>query len=333
MRNCFTYLALTIFFCSSLGITTHAQNRRALLLNFRVDEDYLNYRGKGTDRYYTGGLDCSFFYKSKKKTSLPPLIHQKGKKIAVEFISLRQITNTPSNIRIPGHVQNDYPYASALFITYGKLHTDTLRKFILGSAISTGVIGPLALGEKIQRYFHRLVAYIQPEGWSSQLPNDFVLNHRLTYKKEILELNRQVELIATADINTGFNFNNCEVGLLIRIGNNLNYFSIDETAGFHTSRNRKGRFVFLIKPRLTAVAYNTLLQGSLLKKQKLNQRSDVYTISSSDISRVVYRLSFGFCYETKFGGISVNQHLQTKEFRQVESHEYGDIGLIFKFKK
>jgi lipid A 3-O-deacylase len=333
MARFFSHLALTIFSFICLRITTYAQTNRALLFIFQVDEDYLNYRGKGTDRYYTGGLNCSFFYERKTKSSAASPIHHRHKKTRVDFISLRQITNTPSNIRIPGHVQNDYPYASALYLTYGRLHTDTLRKLILGYSISTGVIGPLALGENIQCYFHRMVAYVQPRGWDSQLPNDIVLNSRFSYKREILELNRRFELIATADIHTGYTFNNCEVGLLIRIGNNLNYFSIDETAGFHTGRNRKGRIVFLIKPRLTAVAYNALLQGSLLKKQKLNQRSDVYTISSSDIRRVVYRLSFGFCYETKFGGISINQHLQTKEFRQVENHEYGDIGLIFKFKK
>nr|MBP6688258.1 lipid A deacylase LpxR family protein [Lacibacter sp.] len=295
-------------------------------------EDYLNYRLKGTDRYYTGGLDCSFFYESKKKWFHTRLHHHKIKNTPVTFVSLRQITNTPSNIRIPGHVENDYPYASALFVTYGKLHIDTVRKFTVVSAISTGVIGPLALGEKIQRYFHKVVAYIQPEGWFSQLPNDFLLNYRFTVKKELLNLNHRLELIAIADINAGYNFNNCKVGFLLRAGNNLNYFSLHETAGFTTKKNAKGRFIFLIQPQLTVVGYNALLQGSLLNKGNKTQSSNVYTISSSSINRFIYGFSFGIMYETNFGGVSINQHLQTKEFRQVQGHEYGDIGLVYKFK-
>lgn len=329
----FVYMALTIMFCSSLlGTTAFSQKKKALLLDFRVEEDYLNYRGKGTDRYYTGGLNCSFYYDSKKTSFSASRFSKKKDRTPVEFISLRHITNTPSNIRIPGHVENDYPYASALFITHGKLHTDSLKKIRLGFGLSAGVIGPLALGEKIQCYFHKVVAYTQPEGWISQLPNDLVLNYQFTYKKQLLNVNGRFEIIATAGINAGYNFNNCKVGLLLRAGNKLDYFSVNETDGFYARKNRKGRLVFVLQPQITAIAYNALLQGSLLKTGMQKRRSNVYFINSSDISRIIYSLSFGLTYETNFGGISINQHLQTKEFRMVESHEYGDIGLIFKFK-
>lgn len=329
----FVYMSLTIMLCSSLLSTTaFTQKKEALALDFRVEEDYLNYRGKGTDRYYTGGLNCSFYYESKKKSFRASRFTKKKDRAPVEFISLLQITNTPSNIRIPGHVENDYPYASALFITHGKLHTDTLKKIKSGFVLSAGVIGPLALGEKIQCYFHRIVAYIQPEGWISQLPDDLVLNYLFTYKKQLLNLNGRFEVIATAGINAGYNFNNCKVGLLLRAGNKLDYFSADETGGIYTKNNREGRFFLVIQPQITAIAYNALLQGSLLKTGMQKRRSNTYFISPSDISRVIYSLSFGLTYETNFGGISINQHLQTKEFRMVENHEYGDIGLIFKFK-
>ncbi|MBP6687256.1 MAG: hypothetical protein KA160_05305, partial [Lacibacter sp.] len=79
MSRLYVYSGLSIFLCICLGISVYSQNKKALLLNLRIDEDYLNYRLKGTDRYYTGGLDCSFFYESKKKWFHTRLHHHKIK--------------------------------------------------------------------------------------------------------------------------------------------------------------------------------------------------------------------------------------------------------------
>ena len=136
-----------------------------------------------------------------------------------------------------------------------------------------------------------------------------------------------------ADVNAGLTFNNCRIGLLFRTGNHLNFFSPDEIAGFYTNKDRKGRFVFSMQPQLTIVAYNALLQGSLFKKRSGNWVDDTYVVQWQDINRIIYGFAFGITYETKFAGISITQHLQSKEFSQVKSHEYGNIGLVFKIRK
>lgn len=310
-----------------------AQKSKLLLFDLWIDEDYLNYRGKGTDYYYTGGLGISFFYTARKNKKVFSLLDQKTNNSPVTFLSLRQITNTPTDIKIPGPVQNDYPYAAALFINYGKMYTNQPKKSRVISTVSIGAIGPFAMGEQIQKFFHRVVDYTQPEGWSSQLPNDLILNYRLNYEKNLWRHNQNTELIGIADVNAGLTFNNCRVGLLFRTGKHLNYFSADEIAGVYTNKDRKGRFVFSMQPQVTIVAYNALLQGSLFKKRSSNWADDAYVIKWQDINRIIYGFAFGIAYETKFAGISISQHLQSKEFRQVKSHEYGNIGLIFKITK
>ena len=332
MKRYVAYIWFLILSLSFSKVSVFAQKGRLLLFELWIDEDYLNYRGKGTDRYYTGGLSISFFYTAGKSKKIFSLIDPKNNSIPVAFLSLKQITNTPSNIKVPGPVQNDYPYAAALFMNYGKTYTDKTKKSRLGSTISIGATGPYAMGKEIQVLFHRVVSYTQPEGWDSQLPNDLILNYRLNYEKNLWSYNQKLELIGLADVNAGLTFNNCRIGLLFRTGNHLNFFSPDEIAGFYTNKDRKGRFVFSMQPQLTIVAYNALLQGSLFKKRSQNWLDAAHVIKSQDINRVIYGFAFGITYETKFAALSITQHLQSKEFSQVESHEYGNISLVFKIR-
>ena len=176
MNRYIAYIWFLIVSVSFSRATVFAQKSKLLLFDLWIDEDYLNYRGKGTDYYYTGGLGISFFYSARINKKMFSFLDQKTNKSPVTFLSLSQITNTPTNINIPGPVQNDYPYAAALFISYGKLYTNQTMKTRLGSTVSMGAIGPFAMGEQIQTFFHRVVDYNQPLGWSIQLPNDLVLN-------------------------------------------------------------------------------------------------------------------------------------------------------------
>ena len=327
-------ILLLIFLAFSFSKTTvFAQKGQLLLFKLRIDEDYLNYRGKGTDCYETGGLDIYIFYTARKNKKMLSWLDQKTNNNPVTFLSLRQITNTPINIQVPGPVQNDYPYAAALFVNYGKLYTNQTKKFRMGSTISLGAIGPFAMGDQIQTFFHKLVDYIQPQGWPSQLPNDLILNYRLSYEKKLWSRNQKLELIGLADVNAGLAFNNCRIGLLFRTGKQLNYFSSAEIAGFSTNKMHKGRFIFSMQPQLTIVGYNAILQGSLFKKRSSNWADDTYVIKRQDINRIIYGFAFGITYETKFAGLSFTQHMQRKEFRQVKRHEYGNVGLVFKIGK
>jgi lipid A 3-O-deacylase len=313
--------------------TGRAQNTRLLMFTLRIDEDYLNYRGKGSDRYYTGGFDFSFYYHSKKNRLLPALFIPPPNSQPVSFVSLQQLVNTPANLTATERNKNDYPYAGVLFVDYGKLFNDSAKSSRLTAELSVGIIGPYSCAQQIQQYFHRIIGDAQPNGWSTQIPTGLVFNYKLKIEKGLINYRKHIELNGNAEVNTGTTFNNCSVGLLFRTGKSLGYFSNYEIAGFNTKNNSKGRFVFFMQPQLTVVIYNEMLQGSLFKKRIGNVAEGAYVVKAEDISRLIVSFAFGFKYETKNAAISFSQHMQTREFNQVNGHEYGNISFVFKLNK
>lgn len=313
--------------------TALAQKKNDVLLQVSADEDYLNYRGKGTDRYYTGGFFLSVYYSGNKKKFLSFLVNPLKSNNNLRFIRVSQIVNTPDKITVPGPILNDYPYVGALFMSYGNISIDSIKNTRLTCSVSAGLIGPYAMGEQVQKYFHRLVGDKQPIGWNSQLNSDVILNYQFQFEKKIASFGNIVEIIGHAEINTGTTFNNSSVGFLLRLGRPANYFTSFETNHFKSKFNRKYRFIYFLKPQIRVVAYNALLQGNIFKKYVRNAVEENYIVKAEDISRFIYKLSFGVKFETKSFGLSISQHMQTREFIYVSSHEYGNISFFFSLKK
>lgn len=131
--------------------------------------------GAGTDQNYTNGVRISWFEARQK----PPGITKELEKI-LPFFEINDTTSvayslghniyTPDAVESPFQDPSDRPWAAFL---YGSMAMVTLRADHIDEyEITLGVVGPLALGEPIQKNWHKLVNSPSPEGWDNQLKNE-----------------------------------------------------------------------------------------------------------------------------------------------------------------
>ena len=96
------------------------KGEQAKMFRLYEENDFLNLRGKGTDKSYSNGTRLDFFY---EKQATRGLLHKLMPKAGdssknVYAWSLMQIMVTPNNIKATSYVPNDYYYAGALFVTH-----------------------------------------------------------------------------------------------------------------------------------------------------------------------------------------------------------------------
>ena len=129
----------------------------------------------GSDNYYTSGERIAYT----SPTSQVPrplgalghlLLGDGQQRFALE---LSQNIFTPLADKLANPPLNDRPYAALLLGTIALIQdTDTTRTAL---ALGLGVIGPDALGKQVQNGFHTLIGQGSVGGWSTQIPNQPVI--------------------------------------------------------------------------------------------------------------------------------------------------------------
>jgi hypothetical protein len=132
----------------------------------------------GTDRHYTQGMRLSYLSGEervwgwvKSLAHKVPLYPENGRMRATW--SLGQNLYTPEDIKTAELVVDDRPYAGWLHAAVG-LVTDTRRSLDVVE-FSVGVVGPAAMGEELQGWFHGVIDSPDPKGWDNQLQNELTL--------------------------------------------------------------------------------------------------------------------------------------------------------------
>ena len=131
--------------------------------------------GGGTDKNYTNGARVTYF----EFGAEPPVLAEwldwlvpsfRVNETTSVYYSLGHNLYTPEDIEAPVPDPADRPYAaflygSAGFVSVTDDHIDDLE-------LTLGVVGPLALGEQIQRNVHEAIDSPDPAGWDFQLENE-----------------------------------------------------------------------------------------------------------------------------------------------------------------
>lgn len=332
MRGFFTKVIVligTIFLIK----TTTAQNQGKFhpeMFKISTDNDFLNYRLSGSDKYYTAGLEFGLFFKKTRKT-ISKNSRDQQRLSNLYYISLRQMMNTPVDISVEGFQQGDYPYAGLLFATIRKIHSESDSRFT--NALSVGVLGPKAFAKETQTLVHKIIHYIKPKGWDSQIGDMVMFDFMARYEKGIPLNLKYLDLISTTELNVGTVFTNASTGFTLRIGKRLkNYFSNYEVMSLSESPAEQTKsFHFFINPSVSLIGFNATLQGNkLVNKEKVTTGKNEYRVSSDDIQRLMGRLVFGIKYETGNTAYSFSQTIQTREFSTVRHHEYGTLTVVFR---
>jgi lipid A 3-O-deacylase len=139
---------------------------------------------------------------------------------------------TPENKTIVPPDPRDRPYAGWAYGGASLLQETALRSeadgqplgMLENAELDIGLIGPGALGKKVQNDFHQLIGVPQAQGWSSQLQNEpgVVLSYERLWRQRLLGNNTLgVDLVPQVGASVGNIFSYGEAGALLRIGRGL----------------------------------------------------------------------------------------------------------------
>ena len=170
-------IAIVIILSGTAICYAQDENYLEKSVRFNIDNDFLNYRGSGTDQDYTSGLQLEFSYLQKKrKFFIDKLLLIAGNDSGnIAHWSLTQLMYTPTDIGDSLIIYHDHPYAATLFMTRGITSYNSALNLALHSEMIMGVIGPFSFGKDVQTWAHKTINDIIPEGWNNQIKTDIVL--------------------------------------------------------------------------------------------------------------------------------------------------------------
>lgn len=322
-----------ILFIGSLLSVIHGNNATAQPVNskhsLRIlwDNDFINVRGDGTDRYYTNGMRIDYFYTKKQKAKFLSslLLNISDNNNNIYGWGLAQFMFTPKNIAVPNIQYNDRPYAGALYSIHSLQSIDKIKKIKVTSEIRLGVIGPLSFAKETQIWAHGVINYTKPLGWHNQVPNDIILNYNISIEKQMLQPSKKILLVGIIETFSGTTYNAAGVGFMVRVGKFNDYF--DEISVSQTKKNKSQLYVFM-KPVARVVLSNALLQGGLLNQ--ISPQSKGYILSKDQIERVVVLYEVGITFKKSKYSMTISQKSIGAEFKGQYTQEYGSLMMQFK---
>ena len=272
---------------SALGIVRHKDCRRVgfmlllLFLSLRgksqvnhlsrlyEDNDFINIAGKGTDKGYTNGTRLDYFFTKQHPSRffMDNWFPTAGAgSVNTYSYSLMQTMLVPTDISTPQPDKNDWPYSGALVLSHGLYSIHPIDRWAIGSDITAGVIGPLALTRQTQTLAHRIIGYTKPMGWDEQMPNDVLLNIHLLAEKMLWQPGRALDMIGGGEVQVGTMVDGASLHLQLRVGRMLPYF--DSYIGRFASaksagRRRRFQYYVFVRPAIQWWTYNALLQGGV----------------------------------------------------------------------
>lgn len=322
------------YICFILSLFTYKtapaqKNNDIQFLKVNIDNDFVNFRGEGSDRGYTSGLKLEIYYTKNVEPKFPSslLITMKGDADNLYCWGITHSLYTPVDIEAKLIQYGDRPYASTLILSNTLVSSDEINKQKITTSIGIGAIGDYAFGAEIQTAVHKALNVVQPKGWDNQIQNDFLINYYFNYEKLILSPSKSLEVIGNISGNLGTLSNNTGLGIQFRLGILNNYFSNNEKLYTKNAIKLGNKIIpfrafFYIKTQTVAVMDNSLLQGGFF-----SHKSSPYTISKDSVSRVYLQYEYGFAVLKKRFGITLSTIMRTTEFKNSYSQQLGNVTL------
>ena len=296
---------------------------REKFLKIIFDNDILDY----TDRFYTNGIRFDYIDPIFQQFPLSKLMVPYWRNGTNYYgISLVQNMYTPSTTKVEGILFGDRPYAAYLYFGTYKITNDPVKKFRQTSELDIGVIGSYSFGEYIQKSFHNEVPTNSvPLGWEYQIKNDLVLNYYLSYEKGIYN-RKNIDIILNGTGSFGTLYTNITGGFLFRTGIQNSYFiNLGQAKRKINKENhlRNTQFVFFITSRGKLIGYDATLEGGFFNK------SSEYTLSSNNISRIVFQGSAGITFVYSGVRLDIEQFILSPEFQDGWWHKWVHLAFTF----
>lgn len=287
-----------------------------------------------TDRYYTNGIkfgvglpfDLLQMPAAQVLRSLDP---DNGADIHVGLFA-GQNMYTPRDIGIAAPQPNDRPWMAWLYL--GGVAQRARGNRLDTVEFDVGVVGPAALGEPVQKGWHRFVNARQPQGWDNQAKSEPAF--MLSYLQKRKFGNDHADLVAHGGGSLGTVLTLGRIGGMLRLGHRLSGFGPDtiEPGGamLHGTRAQGGPepsgsawYVFAgVDHRL--VGHNIFLDGPVFRDgPAVERRSHVRD------------LTFGFSFRVDRLRFSWTRIHRSEEFRTAAGgggeQRFDSLNLGFEF--
>lgn len=295
------------------------------------DDDFLNFRGEGTDRAYTSGFKFEMYYSKNRAPRFPSSLLMKVTDTADNLYGwgITQSMYTPNEIDKTTIQYGERPYCGITYATHTLVSTSLEKKQKLTTGLSLGIIGKYSFAGDAQRIIHGLINYQKPLGWENQIKTDIIINYGILYEHLLFNPTPKLEVIGNLTANAGTLVNNIGLGVQFRSGIFNPYFSRYERPAYHPRKAESGsrkpfQFYLFMKLNGTAVMDDATLQGGFF-----THRSSPYVISKDSISRFVMQYEYGFMISHKRFGFSFSEKLRTAEFKGTYAQQVGNITLYY----
>lgn len=285
-------------------------NESYLRLNY--ENDYF----AAADRNYTQGYNIELITPALHKNPINSLFFKMLNSATKYGLSVEHIGFTPHNYVSPDIQFEDRPFASAIMLKSFMSSTDGVKKRRVGQSFSLGIMGPAAFAEEIQTAIHKAIGDKKPGGWGNQIQNDVVINYRLDYEKQLLNLNNILTLQATSSLQAGTLFTNATVGANVTFGLLNSPFSL-------SGNERKFQFYAFAEPVARVIAYDATLQGGIFN------RSSPFTIAAKDVKRLTEQVNYGLVIKFNRLYLEYAQTKITREFATGEAANWGGVKIGF----
>lgn len=281
---------------------------------------------------YTNGLYISWYDLSNEGESelKPPLLvlpltwmQDEMAPLAYSAHTLGQAMITPDDISKEYPDPNDAPYAGLLLFTSSYI---TVQDNV-ADAVSTivGVMGPASGAEKSQKFIHKVIGSRQPQGWDSQLGNQFIwqFSRAAVWRFSAREFS-PVDAVILADGAIGNLESSVGGGLFLRVGDGLE-------KSFSTITLLKGR---ISNPMAVDGGWYFYIGGTAgyLHNQILLDGNDFFNNRSSELKHDQYSLMAGFSYSWE--NVSINFSYQNNSALDNQPttarQEFGAIAVAWK---
>lgn len=274
----------------------------------------------GTDRDYTQGILLEWVNPSIRHFPLTALLWR-PKHGAVKYgLALENNGYTPNHIDKAPIQYGDRPYAGVLLLKTFLTAVNTDRHERVSTTLSTGLIGPWAGDEDMQKDIHHWIHYIQPLGWGNQVKNDVALDYQLNYEREFLSWKDYFSLSSYATARVGTLSTKASAGITVILGNFYSPFSLAKK-----EPAKKIQFYVYDLPACSVIGYDATLQGGLF------DRSSVYTIPEKDINRITFVNRWGIVVIFRRLYLEYYQSGTTQEFSTSVYHKSGGLQIGFGF--
>ena len=272
-----------------------------------------------TDYYYTNGVLFDLKHPLFSKGNIKNIFITGGDKSSYSLSAISKIY-TPENLKTSEIIYDDRPYCAYSILSYNKNEIFEAFDFVLNSELQVGVIGPAALGDKIQINLHKWLDNTIPKGWDNQIKNDIILNYNVMFDKRVY-YNSYFALNSYSTVRVGTLHSDITIGGRADIGF-LNYGFSGNSSWFDWNRD-SWKFSLFADISGKLVVYDATLQGGLFN------RNSPHTLDYSEITPVILQIKPGLMLQYKKFGMELRDIYSTKSFDNGKSHMWGMINLFF----